>query len=177
MKYLILLCLLISQTVWAECEVRLASRNATQMQVGPVENLIKTETDQSCSVKFHIKVNGKDHELNGEWAGFKVGDNLCRFAVEETRKNFLTQMAGTFKNEAVTVCNEGKPLSEKIKIGDVILETEVATSPVKKYFMYNGVKCRMFQEYKTVKNQPRTYNGVICQNEGSDTNWLVVDKW
>lgn len=177
MKHLILLTLLASQLAWADCDVRLASRNETQLSVGPVENLVKTETEGKCAVKFHLKVNGKDHELSGEWVGFKVGDNLCRFAVEESRKDFLTQMAGTFKTEAVTVCNEGKPPIDKIKIGDIILETEVAASPTKKYFTYNGAKCRMFQEFKTVKNQPRVYNGVICQNEGSDTNWLVVDKW
>jgi hypothetical protein len=35
----------------------------------------------------------------------------------------------------------------------------------------------MFIEHTAQNKEMKIYHGVICQLDGSDTNWLVVDKW
>ena len=88
---------------------------------------------------------------------------------------------GIVANETLTVCKEGAVDFPKIKKGDVILETEVNKSRVKVepdgYFTYQNSRCRLFMENQTFNGKLRVYNGVICQIDNSDTNWLVVDKW
>jgi len=85
---------------------------------------------------------------------------------------------GIVANETVTVCKEGVGEFPKIKKGDVILETEVnKTRANVGYFMHRNTRCRLFMENQNFNGKLRVYNGVICQIDGSDTNWLVVDKW
>lgn len=88
---------------------------------------------------------------------------------------------GIVANETLTVCKEGIGEFPKIKKGDVILENEVNKSRVKVgsdgYFMHRNSRCRLFMENQTFNGKLRVYNGVICQVDNSDTNWLVVDKW
>ena len=177
-RLLIIIGLIASQTAWANCTLRSATINQSKNTIGAVTNLQKIETYGKCTVKFQIKVNGTNHDLSGEYFGMEVPDVLCQKAVEETKQDFLEGIAGEFKTQAITVCQEGsaKP-DDRIKIGDHILENEVGTSPIKDYFKYKGAKCRMFQEHLSVQRKLRVYNGVICQIDNSDTNWLVVDKW
>jgi hypothetical protein len=85
---------------------------------------------------------------------------------------------GIVANETLTVCKEGVGEFPKIKKGDVILESEVNKSRVDVgYFMHRNTRCRLFMENQTFNGKLRVYNGVICQVDNSDTNWLVVDKW
>ena len=85
---------------------------------------------------------------------------------------------GIVANETITVCKEGAVAFPKIKKGDVILETEVNKSRVDVgYFTHRNSRCRLFMENQTFNGKLRVYNGVICQIDNSDTNWLVVDKW
>jgi hypothetical protein len=178
MKHLLIATMLVSQFAWADCSVKTASINQTQQQVGPVRNLEKRVTYGRCEVTFNLTVNGETHNLQGEWIGPEIEEALCRKAIENTRKQFLLTMGGDFKTEAVTVCKEGQgEIVDKVKKGDVILENEVGDSPIKKYFSHNGAKCRMFQEHGVVNGKMRTYNGVICQIDKSETNWLVIEKF
>jgi hypothetical protein len=100
-----------------------------------------------------------------------LADN-CKVVTVTTENN------GKVENQTSTVCKEGVTVEPKIKIGDVILENEVAKNPqVSNYFKYRNSQCRMFIEHTAYNKQMRIYHGVICQLDGSDTNWLVVDKW
>lgn len=176
MKKLLLLSVLVSQFAWAGCNIKSASLLANEHQVGDIQNLVKDKKMGVCTVNFDIVVDGQSYHLTETEKGLEQEESLCYYAKERARKNLLLDLGGKFKTEAVTSCNEGA-VPTKLKIGDTILETEVGPSPIKKKFKYKGATCRMFQEHYTVDRELRTYNGVICQIDNSDTNWLIVDKW
>lgn len=166
--------LLVSTVHADECKMRSASRLDGDHIVGPIHNLYKDNSILGrCSVRFDITVDGQPHTLEHTYSGIDQAPILCRLAIEHARDNLLLELGGKFNTEAVTICKEGTATLQKIKIGDHILESEVGKSKVTKYFVYNNQNCRMFTE----RTKNRTYNGVICQNEDSETNWTVVDKW
>ena len=177
MKKILLLSVLISQIAWAGCNIKSASILANEHQVGDIQNLIKDKSMGICTVNFDIDVDGKTYHLTETEKGLENEESLCYYARERARKNLLLNLGGKFKTEAVTSCNEGTTPPTKLRIGDTILANEVGPSPIKKTFRYKGAVCRMFQEHYTVDRELRTYNGVICQIDNSDTNWLIVDKW
>jgi hypothetical protein len=177
MKKYFLIMLAVSQFAFAECSVKNASLLANEHVVGNIENLRKVITTGKCVVDFDITVDGIPHHLHESETGLEQEESLCYYAKERARKNLLLDLGGTFQSEAVISCKEGSALPPKIKKGDIILENEVAKYKVKKYFTYKGSQCRMFQEHYTIDRELREYRGVICQVDGSDTNWLVVDKW
>lgn len=104
---------------------------------------------------------------------------VCSSAFANCRQTSASiEREGIVANETLTVCKEGVTEFPKIKKGDVILESEVNKSRVDvDYFTYRNSRCRLFMENQTFKGKLRVYNGVICQVDNSDTNWLVVDKW
>ena len=89
----------------------------------------------------------------------------------------VTENNGRVDSETATICKEGVTVEPRVKIGDVILENEVGKSKIEKYFTYKGSQCRMFTEHAVKDKKLKMYNGVICQLDHSDTNWIVVDKW
>ena len=177
MKKILLILALISNLVWAECDVRSASTLTNQRQVGPVTDLVKTSKMGTCTVKFNITVDGKTYPLHETETGLEQEASLCYYAVERARKNLLLNLGGNFQTEAVTVCKEGTSAPPKIKIGDTILESEVGKSKIEKYFTHKNARCRMFTERYNEDRDLKVYHGVICQIDNSDTNWIVVDKW
>ena len=177
MKQLLLVSVLISQFAWAECNVKSASLLANEHQVGNIVNLVKDKSMGKCTVTFDMDVDGKTYHLKETEKGLEQEESLCYYARERARKNLLLDLGGKFRSEAVTSCKEGDTPPPKLRIGVTILETEVGPSPIKQTFKHKGATCRMFQEHLTVDRQLRTYNGVICQIDNSDTNWLIVDKW
>ena len=177
MKKLILIGLLISQFAWADCTIKSASLLANERRVGNIENLIKDKSMGKCTVTFDIDVDGKTYHLKETEQGLEQEESLCYYARERARKNLLLDLGGEFKTESITKCGDGTNATHKVKIGDTIFENEVGPSPIKKKFKYQGATCRMFQEHYAVDRELRTYNGVICQIDNSDINWLVVDKW
>jgi hypothetical protein len=89
-----------------------------------------------------------------------------------------TEHDGRVDTETATVCKEGQGHSHKIKIGDTILESEVGVNKrVSQYFTYKNSKCRLFTENTVINKELRINNGVICQLDNTEANWLVVDKW
>ena len=177
MKKLLLISAVISQLAFAECSVRSASINQNQTQVGPVTNLVKNLSANKCSVKFQITVNGTNQSLEGSWLGTEPPEYLCNYAIEQTRKQFLVTMGGTFQAEAITSCSEGRPVQKKIRIGDAILEDEAAPHPkFLHYFTHELARCRVFKETVDTVDKMETYNGVICQIKHTNY-WRVVDKW
>jgi hypothetical protein len=177
MKYLLLASLVISSAAIADCNVKSASQLANEHNVGPIVNLVKTKGMDNCTVEFDITVDGVTHHLKEFEKGLENTESLCYYARERARRNLLMDLPGRFKTESVTTCREGESVSRQVKKGDTILETEVGPSPIKNYFKYHNSRCRLFQEHLVVDRELRSYNGVICQIENSDTNWLVVDKW
>ena len=177
MKHLLLVSALLSSVAFADCNVKSASQLAAEHNVGPITNLIKNRTIDSCTVEFDITVDGVNHHLKEFEKGLENPESLCYYARERARRNLLMDLPGKFKTESVTTCREGQIVSRQIKKGDTILETEAGASPIKQYFTYRNSRCRMFQEHLVVGRELRNYNGVICQIENSDTNWLVMDKW
>jgi hypothetical protein len=98
---------------------------------------------------------------------------------DECRVTSATAQIGSeLKTETITVCKEGEMISQRIKVGDTVLETEVGQSNVRVgYFKYRNSTCKLFTERLTEKGKLRVNHGVICQIDNSPTNWLVVDKW
>jgi hypothetical protein len=95
----------------------------------------------------------------------------CKVTTVTVEKN------GQVEAETRTVCKEGTVPDTKIKIGDVVLESEVGESQITNYFVYHRQRCRMFEEQAIFQKKIRDYHGVICQMSKNDSNWIVVDKW
>jgi hypothetical protein len=177
MKYIFVLLLLSSSLAQADCRAKTASQLEASHSVGPITNLVKNRGLDSCTVEFDIIVNGVNHHLKETERGLENPESLCYYARERARKNLLMDLPGRFKTESIVTCREGESVSRQLKKGDTILEPEAGVSPVKQYFTYHNSRCRMFQEHLVVDRELRSYNGVICQVDNSDTDWLVVDKW
>jgi len=175
-KKLCLLSVMVSQIAFAECEIRSASINQNRTQVGPVTNLVKNLSANKCSVNFQITVNGKLQSLEGAWSGTEPPEYLCNYAIEQTRKQFLVTMGGTFRTDAVTACVEGGTPQKKLRQGDAILEAEAGPNPIRDYFVYDLARCRLFRETIDTVDKTETYNGVICQIKHTNY-WRVVDRW
>jgi hypothetical protein len=100
------------------------------------------------------------------------------FAEQECKTTTVTiERNGAVNRETATVCKEGEHVDAKVKIGDVILESEVGEANLKKYFNYRNSKCRMFSEHLAIDKSLHVYYGVICQIDSNGANWIVVDKW
>jgi len=177
MKYIFLLILAVSQTAFANCNIRSASNLVNERDVSKVTDLVKTVSYGQCDVKFKLTVDGQTHDIAGSYKGLENDSMLCYNAVQHAKKEFLLTLGGKFQTESITVCSDGQKPNRKIKVGDVILENEVSRSKVDKYFTHKSSKCRMFVDRNSVNGELKTYNGVICQIDNTGTNWLVVDKW
>lgn len=177
MKYLFLSMLMVSQMAVADCDVRSASTLTSNRNVGPTLDLERTITKNKCTVRFRLEIDGDLHEVEETKTGNMSDGELCRAAIENGRKNLLASLGGLFRADAVTVCQTKPNIQRRIQIGDTILESEVGASVVTKYFKYKGTLCRMFTERLSLDGRLKVYNGVICQVDNVDTNWLVIDKW
>jgi len=98
-----------------------------------------------------------------------------------TRISIAENEDSTVSSNTLTVCGgEAVPkLPEKVKIGDNILENEVAEIPALNftYFKYRHSKCRLFRERYVFDNILQVNHGVICQTDTNMDTWSVVDKW
>jgi len=176
-KYLPILLLCVAVSVFAECEVRSASYLANDHEVSAVQNLIKTPMAGSCHVAFDLMVDGIVHSLIHESTGLGSEETLCQQAIQEARKELLLTLGGTFKTEATTVCGDGTNKVQKIRKGDVVLESEVGPSAIGKYFKYKNSRCRLFSNHIERNRNLAVYYGVICQLDTNGPNWIVVDIW
>jgi hypothetical protein len=95
----------------------------------------------------------------------------CKVTTVTIEKN------GQVEAETRTICKEGEIPDTKLKIGDVVLESEVGESQVPDYFTYHRQRCRLFEEHAIFQKKIRDYFGVICQMDKNGSNWVVVDKW
>jgi hypothetical protein len=177
MKKLLLISALVSQMAFAECDIRSASINQNQTRVGPVTNLVKNLSANKCFVKFQITVNGTNQSLEGSWSGTEPPEYLCNYAIEQTRKQFLVSMGGTFRTDAVTSCTEGSSIQKKLRIGDAVLEAEAPPHPkFPSYFQHELARCRVFSETVDTVEKTEMYTGVICQIKHTNY-WRIVDRW
>ena len=178
MKKIVLASLLVSQIALADCDIRSASTLTGEHTVGPVMNLIKDKSILGqCLVSFDMTIDGKTYHRDYNRVGFEYQDMLCDQAIERGRNSLLAEVGGRFQTESITVCTDSDFKPTKLKIGDIILESEVGKSKNSKYWKWQGARCRMFQNRSTVDGRPRLYSGVICESDNSETNWLVVDLW
>lgn len=177
MKYLLLSLAAVSQIALADCDIRSASTLTSNRNVSGTINLEKNISKNKCTVRYQLEVDGDLHDVEETKTGNMSEGELCRAAIENGRKNLLASLGGNFRADAVTVCQTKPNVQRRIRIGDTILESEVGASTVTKYFKYKGTLCRMFTERLSSDGKLKVYNGVICQVDNVDTNWLVIDKW
>lgn len=173
------LLIFVSSVFADDCKMRSASSLASEHEVGPVTDLVKDKSEEGkCTVTYGIVVDGEQHVVSGSFIGYEQQESLCRLAIDNSRKNLLVELGGTFATDAVTVCDDAETdLVDNFRIGDTILENEVSPSKIQGYFNYNNSKCRLFTQRLAYRRELRVYNGVICQVDNSKTNWIVVDKW
>lgn len=84
---------------------------------------------------------------------------------------------GVTESETAVVCKEGGDIKSTVKVGDVILESEVGRSKIRKYFSFRNSRCRIFTEHHVANKQLHDHYGVICQTGEDSNQWIVVDKW
>jgi hypothetical protein len=175
MKNLLFLTLLISNIAFADCKVDNASRVTSTRNVGQVTSLSKDISPQKCTVKYRINVDNEWHNVTWSHSGYEDGEFLCNVAVDNGRKQLLTMLGGTIESESLVVCKEGNvPKQTAVKIGQEVLETELARVPEYGYFKYNSTTCRLFRE-RYNNGVLRVNHGVMCQADNQ--RWTVIDKW
>jgi hypothetical protein len=181
MKHTLLVTLMLaSQFAWANCNVKTASLLTDTQVVGPIQNLVEIANDGKCTVKFDVNVNGKWHSVTDSISDSHYkGSALCSHAIRQGREKLLVSLGGQFNSESITVCREGQKVERKIKVGDLILETEVGQSSVKwpEDRKYNNMRCRNFTEQYFELGILKRYFGVICQANPNDPMWMVMAKW
>ena len=160
-----------------KCIVRSASALMNEHIVGAVTDLKSRTATGFCEVSYLLTVDGEPHHVVGEARGNQPTDLLCKTAIEIGREKLLAGMGGRFRTEAVTVCSEGDHIQSKVRVGDTVLENELARSLVDLYFRHNNTICRLFRERLAEKGQLVVNHGVICQIDATRADWMVVDKW
>lgn len=178
-KILLAISILFASNVNAECSARAATQLANEYTVSSPYDVVKNKNAGRCHVQFKLKVDGQEYQVSETVTGIMPDEMLCYQAIAQGRSNILVNLGGKYKTEMINVCKDGiNPEFKPIKIGQLILENEVATvSGIEQYFKHGKSKCRMFKEQYPVNNQIVINHGVICQTGNHKEDWLVVDKW
>jgi hypothetical protein len=178
-KILLTINLLSSVVAHAECSLRAATQLSNEYTVSAPYDVVKNKASGRCNVQFKLKIDGQEYQVNETVNGMLPDEMLCHQAIAQGRSNILVNLGGKYKTEMINVCKEGiNPDFKPIKIGQVILENEVAKVPgIEQYFTHSKSKCRMFREKYPAEGRMVVNHGVICQTGGHAEDWLIVDKW
>ena len=175
MKKLLPILILLAQPALADnCRLELTSQMTSQRTVGAVVDLVKNKSENSCQVKFRIKVDNEWHNVDWTQTGFYQTEVLCQMAIRQGTNDLLVQLPGKFKSESKMVCKSKEP--KPVILGYEGKETEFGLdqqNPM--YFKIGNIsKCRMFKGHHA-DGVSNPISGVICLN--NNELWTFVDKF
>lgn len=186
MKRLLLLALVPATVFAGECvlqertvtrsTVTIAERSRITPEVVPTTNHGKR-----CMVTFRARINNEWHSAFGEyeWSGDRPREEACAVAVsraeDEVRERVGRKLTAS---EKTMVCSDRPDLDalRSTNPGTIAELHQFRPHPdFPREFWYNGAPCRYFLDSAYVRQDVRTFQGVICRVH--DSKWVVVDKW
>lgn len=185
MKKLLLALLIPSGVLAQQCIVQTKTVSASNVVIAERSGMTRITTPEingrrTCRVTFRARINNEWHTAFGDSPiEFNNVEQACdiaeRRAEAEVKNRAVQRRVAT---EDVMVCTDQTNL-ELLKRNDVGTIGEVGQfrphPDMPRDFAHNGTRCRFFVDTQFVHQNVNTYQGVICQVQG--TRWVVVDKF
>ena len=168
-------CVLQDRTV-SRSTVVIAERSRITPEVVPSVN-----NGRKCMVTFRVRIGSDWHSAHGEyeWAGDRPREEACTVAVKRAEDE-VRERVGRLQtiNEKTMICSDRPDLDalRNTNPGTVAELHQFRPHPdFPREFWHNGAPCRYFLDSAYVRQDVRTFQGVICKVH--DSRWVVVDKW
>ena len=168
-------CVLQDRTV-SRSTVVIAERSRITPEVVPSVN-----NGRKCMVTFRVRIGSVWHSAHGEyeWAGDRPREEACTVAVKRAEDE-VRERVGKLQtiNEKTMICSDRPDLDalRNTNPGTVAELHQFRPHPdFPREFWHNGAPCRYFLDSAYVRQDVRTFQGVICKIH--DSKWVVVDKW
>ena len=168
-------CVLQDRTV-SRSTVVIAERSRITPEVVPSVN-----NGKKCMVTFRVRIGTDWHSAHGEyeWAGDRPREEACTVAVKRAEDE-VRERVGRLQtiNEKTMICSDRPDLDalRNTNPGTVAELHQFRPHPdFPREFWHNGAPCRYFLDSAYVRQDVRTFQGVICKIH--DSKWVVVDKW
>ena len=168
-------CVLQDRTV-SRSTVVIAERSRITPEVVPSVN-----NGRKCMVTFRVRIGSDWHSAHGEyeWAGDRPREEACTVAVKRAEDE-VRERVGKLQtiNEKTMICSDRPDLDalRSTNPGTVAELHQFRPHPdFPREFWHNGAPCRYFLDSAYVRQDVRTFQGVICKIH--DSKWVVVDKW
>jgi len=136
---------------------------------------------RKCVVNFRARIGADWHTAFGEfeWSGDRPREEACGAAVKRA-EDAVRERVGRSQvmSEKMLVCRDNPDLETMRSanpgtIGELAQFRPHPDRP--KEFWHNGAPCRYFLDSTYVRNDIRTFEGVICKVHNS--KWVVIDKF
>jgi hypothetical protein len=186
MKYIITFLIIPISALGADCVLqdRTVSRSAVTIiersKISP-EVVPSISNGKKCMVTFRVRIGNEWHSAFGEyeWAGDRPREQACAIAVQRAEDEVRERVGKTQTvNEKTMVCSDRADLEELRSTNPGTIGELHQFRPHPDFpneFWHNGAPCRYFLDSVYLKNDVRTFQGVICKIK--DSKWVVVDKW
>ena len=168
-------CVLQDRTV-SRSTVTIAERSRIKPEVVPSIN-----NGRKCMVTFRVRIGTDWHSAFGEheWAGDRPREEACAVAVTRAESE-VRERVGRLQtvSEKTMICTDRPDLDalRSTNPGTVAELHQFRPHPdFPREFWHNGAPCRYFLDSAYVRQDVRTFQGVICKVH--DSKWVVVDKW
>jgi hypothetical protein len=168
-------CVLQDRTV-SRSTVTIAERSRIKPEVVPTIN-----NGRKCMVTFRVRIGTDWHSAHGEyeWAGDRPREEACTVAVKRAEDE-VRERVGKLQtvSEKTMICSDRPDLDalRSTNPGTVAELHQFRPHPDHpREFWHNGAPCRYFLDSAYVRQDVRTFQGVICRIH--DSKWVVVDKW
>ena len=168
-------CVLQDRTV-SRSTVTIAERSKITPVVVPSIN-----NNRKCMVTFSVRINNEWHSAFGEheWAGDRPREEACTRAIKNAEDEVRERVGRTQSvSEKTMVCSDRPDLDalQSTNPGTMAELHQIRPHPeFPREFWHNGAPCRYFLDSAYVRQDVRTFQGVICKVH--DNRWVVVDKW
>lgn len=136
---------------------------------------------RKCMVNFRARIGADWHTAFGEfeWSGDRPREEACAVALRRAEDSVRERVsASQIVSEKVLICRDNPDLEtlRQTNPGTVADLAQFRPHPDRpKEFWHNGAPCRFFLDSSYVRNDIRTFEGVICKIH--DSKWVVVDKF
>lgn len=168
-------CVLQDRTV-SRSTVTIAERSKIKPEVVPSVN-----NGKRCMVTFRVRIGADWHSAHGEyeWAGDRPREEACTVAVKRAEDE-VRERVGKLQtvSEKTMICTDRPDLDalRSTNPGTVAELHQFRPHPDHpREFWHNGAPCRYFLDSAYVRQDVRTFQGVICRIH--ESKWVVVDKW
>ena len=186
-RLITILIALLPITVQAECYVRSATVKESKAAVTRIVDIKRYVTPINaeqfkCTVAFRAEVNHVWQTGEGQSIGTNGDsiDQVCSQALDSGRSYLLSKVSnGKMLSEQEMICTDRPdPDVKSVKIGDIVLISELAPHPQKpSFFQYRGAQCRWFVEtdVNVGARDLFQWQGIACNVRKGE--WQVIDKF